>query len=115
MSKRFTALLMAIVLMVGVLAVPAMAATGGGTVSPQACSHPVKDARPVYGPWLATGSYACIHGYAPNRDETQTRSVYLDIYCRYCNVYMGRTSTTPENRIFCLAQNRVCTHDHEIM
>ena len=64
MSKRFTALLMAIVLMVGVLAVPAMAATGD-TVSPQACSHPVKIYTGYYETdWLTINSYTCVHGTA---------------------------------------------------
>lgn len=115
MSKRFTALLMALVLMVGILAVPAMAATGD-TVSPQACSHPVKIYTGYYETdWLTINSYTCVHGYSSNRDEVQRGKAYESIYCKYCNAYMGLRFVGPVQRIFCLAQNRVCTHDHDIM
>lgn len=115
MSKRFTALLMALVLVVGVFAVPAMAATGD-TVSPQACSHPVKIYTGYYETdWLTINSYTCVHGYSSNRDEVQRGKAYQNIYCGNCGDYLGNRFVGTEQRIFCLAQNRVCTHDHDIM
>ena len=113
MSKRFTALLMALVLVVGILAVPAMAVTGG-MVSPHACTHPRQTSGPISwtSGWHTTTSYSCVHGYG-GADERQTRTGKKKHACLDC----GYTYFTEEveNRIFCRPQNMVCSLDHEIM
>ena len=103
-SKRFVSLLLALVLMVGILAVPAMAAET--PASARACNHPTTIVSSSYTAWRVLGTAPCQHGCTGQLDRNESRVATLHYRCTQCGVEHKTTNVT-EYRTYCIGQGAV--------
>ena len=104
-AKKLVALLMAVVLMVGIFAVPAMAAAED-SVSPHTCQHSSTSISVTETGWQHLSSWACTHNKnGVGADRREMKQYITRTICDYCGDIV-KTSTRSEYRTYCSYQNK---------